>query len=188
MSKMTSGETPLWRHSPVLWMKLVDFVNFSMNSKMENIQDLDINLQGVHLVLYIFILAFIIENVVTFSRHPLLLLASQDKVNNEVHYYDTFELIGIRSFMNKNPGTFILPPGTVFRVRSLKIQRKMRKKHHGGIGRVQLIGSDVNTINLIAVVTTSFHDNAQGFENRNSTWIKCTIANVRSLKSKKFAA
>ena len=120
------------------------FVNFSMNSKMENIQDGDIKLQGVHSVLHIFILAFVIGNFVTFSQQPLLSLTSQDKVN-KVHCYDTFELRGIRSFMNKNPGTFILSPGTVSRVRSLKIQRKMRKKHHGGIGRVQLIGNCVNT-------------------------------------------
>ena len=49
------------------------------------------------------------------------------------------------------------------------------------------MGNGVNTNNLIAVVTTSFPDNAQGFENRNSTWIKCTMANVRSLKSKEVA-
>ena len=50
-----------------------------------------------------------------------------------------------------------------------------------------MIGNGVNTNNLIAVATTSFHDNAQGFENRNFTWIKCTMANVRSLKSKELA-
>ena len=50
-----------------------------------------------------------------------------------------------------------------------------------------MIGNSVNTNNLIAVATTSFHDNAQGFENRNSTWIKYTMANVRSLKSKELA-
>ena len=55
----------------------------------------------------------------------------------------------------------------------------MRKKHCGGVGRVWLLGNSVNTNNLIAVATTSFHDNAQGLKNRNSKWIKCTKANVR---------
>ena len=62
-----------------------------MNSKMENIQGRDIKLQGVHSVLYIFILAFVIGNFVTFSQKPLLSLISLDKVNNKVSYYDTFE-------------------------------------------------------------------------------------------------
>ena len=39
-----------------------------MNTKMENIQDRDIKLQGVLLMLYIFILAYIIGNVITFSQ------------------------------------------------------------------------------------------------------------------------
>ena len=100
-----------------------------MNTKMENIQDRDFKLQGVHTVLYIFIFAFIIGNFVTFSQQPLISLTSQDKLNKKVQYYDTFELRGVRSFMTKNPGTFILPPSTVSRVRSLKIQRQMMKKH-----------------------------------------------------------
>ena len=94
-----------------------------MNVKMENIQDGDIKLQGVHSVLYIFILTFVIGNFVTFHQQSLLSLISQDKVNNKVWYYDTFELRGVRSFMNKNPGTFILPPCTVSTVRNLKIQK-----------------------------------------------------------------
>ena len=97
-----------------------------MNLKMENIQDGDIRLQRVHSALLILILAFVIENFVTFSQQPLLLLTSQDKVNNKVQYYDTFKLRGVRSFMNKNPGMSILPPSTVSRVRSLKIQGKTR--------------------------------------------------------------
>ena len=104
-----------------------------------------------------------------------------------MQYYDTFELRGVRSFMNKNTGTFILPPSTLSRVRSIKIQRKQEKKQCGGVGRIWLIGNGVKTNNFIAVATTSFHYNAQGFENRNSTWIKCTMANVRSLKSKELA-
>ena len=88
-------------------------MNFSINTKMENIQDRDIKLQGVHLVLYIFTLAFIIGNFVAFNQQPLIPLTSQNKVNNTVHYYDTFELRGVRSFMKKNPGTFILQPSTV---------------------------------------------------------------------------
>ena len=137
-------------------------------------------------MLYIFILAFIISNFISFSQQPLISLTLQDKVNNKVHYYDTFELRGVRSLMNKNPGTFILPPSTVSRVISLKIQRKMRKKHCGGVGRVQLLGNCVYTNNLRAVTTISFHDKAQEFENRNSKWIKCTLANLRSLKSKEL--
>ena len=46
-------------------------MNFSMNSKMENIQDGDIKLQEVHSVLYIFILAFIFGNFVTLSVNSL---------------------------------------------------------------------------------------------------------------------
>ena len=112
------------------WDKIRGFcVNFSMNSKMENIQDGVIKLQGVHSVLYIFILAIVIGNFVTFSQQLLLSLTSQDKVNNKVHYYDTFESRGVRSFRNKKPGTFTLPPSTVSRVRSLKLQRKNKKKN-----------------------------------------------------------
>ena len=139
-----------------------------MNTKMENTQDRDIKFQGAHLVLYIFILAYIIGNFITFSQQSLISLTSQDKVISKVHYHDTFELRGVRSFMNKNPGTFILAPTTVSRVRGLKIQRKMRKKHHGGVGRVQLLSNGVNTNYLVAVITTSFHDITQGFEHRNS--------------------
>ena len=135
--------------------------------KMENIHDRDMKLQGVHLVLYIFILAFIIGNFITFSQQPLISLTSQNEVKNKVYYYDTFELRGVRSFMNKNHETFILPTSTASRGRSLKIQKKNEEKHHGGVGTVWLLGNSVHTNNLIAVVTTCFHNNAQGFENRN---------------------
>ena len=79
-------------------------------------------------LLYIFILAFVIGNFVIFSQKPLLSLTSLDKVYNKVWYYDTFELRGVRSFMNKNPGTFILPPSTVSRVRSLKKYKEKQEK------------------------------------------------------------
>ena len=46
------------------------FVNFSMNVKMENIQDGDIKLQGVHSVLYVFIFAFVIGNLSLSVKNP----------------------------------------------------------------------------------------------------------------------
>ena len=69
--------------------------------------------------------------------------------------------------MNWNPGHFCLLPSTVLQVRHLKIQRKLRKHHRGGVRRVQLPtnGININKNNLISVETLAFHDGLRAFDN-----------------------
>ena len=66
--------------------------------------------------------------------------------------------------MNKNPRHIPLPSSTVMRVQSLKLQHKTRKKHCGGVGRVQFPANGVNINNNIPVVMVAFHDGAEGLK------------------------
>ena len=52
----------------------------------------------------------------------------------------------------------MLKPETVLHVRRLKIHRKRRKGHHGGVWRIWFLGNNENNIKNIEVVTTGFHD------------------------------
>ena len=101
--------------------------------------------------------------------------------------YESSELRRIRCWMNKSPGHIVLPPSTVMRIWSHKLQCKTRKKHCGGVRRVQLPGNGVNIDNTIPVVMVAFHDGAEGLKG----WIKLKrikmgMANARSIKSKKL--
>ena len=55
------------------------------------------------------------------------------------------------------PGHFLLMPNTVMWIESLKIQRKARKNHHGGVGRFKMPSNGVNINNLISVATTGIN-------------------------------
>ena len=67
--------------------------------------------------------------------------------------YGSIELRQYRMMMNKHPGHFLLMPSTVMQIRSLKIQRKTRKNHHGGVRRFKMPSNGVNINNLIPVAT-----------------------------------
>ena len=98
--------------------------------------------------------------------------------------YGSSKLRMIRCWLNKTPGHVVLPPSTIMRVQSLKLQCKTRKKHHGGVGRVQLPGNGMNINSNIPVVTAAFHDSAEGLKRCITLkWIKMGMANVRSIKN-----
>ena len=54
---------------------------------------------------------------------------------------------------NIHPGQVLLMPSTVMCIGSLKIQRKARKNHHGGVRRFKMPSNGVNINNLIPVAT-----------------------------------
>ena len=88
-------------------------VNFDKTEEM--------NTQGVLLINFFLIMASITVIILCFWTNPLIPLS--EKVNN-IEVYERNELKGIRSQMKWTPGKFSLPPSTVFRTRSLKLQRK----------------------------------------------------------------
>ena len=93
--------------------------------------------------------------ILCFWTSPLTSLS--EKMNN-IEVYERNELKGMRSQMNWTPGKLSLPLGTVFRMRSLKLQRKWQKGHRGGVGRVWLPSNSVNINNNITVPKSDFHD------------------------------
>ena len=105
----------------------------------------------------------------------------------KVEIYESSELRIIICWMYKNPRKFALPPSTVIMVQSLKLQCKTRKKHHGGVGRVEAHGNGLNIDNNIPVVMAAFHDGTEGLKGWiASKWIKMGMANVRSIISKEL--
>ena len=68
-----------------------------------------------------------------------------------IKVYDIYELKSLRTVVNHNPGIFKLNLSTVLTVRKLKLQRKSRKDHHGGVGRIKWSSNCVNINNNITV-------------------------------------
>ena len=104
-------------------------------------------------------------------------------------FIKNIELTQVRMMMNRNPGHFCLPPSTVVWVRTLNIQRKLRKHQRGGVRRVQLPsnGININKNNLISVASSAFHDGLRPFDNRRWKWINMAMLNARSIKNKDLA-
>ena len=98
-------------------------VNFDKTEEM--------NTQGVLLVNFSLIMASITVIILWFWTSPLILLG--EKVNN-IKVYERNELKGIRSQKNWTLGSFSLPPSTVFRIRSLNLQRKWQKATDEDLG------------------------------------------------------
>ena len=107
---------------------------------------------------------------------PLILLS--EKVNN-IKVYERNELKGIRSQMNWTPGKFSLPPSTVFRIRSLKLQRKWQKGHRRGVGRVWLPGNGENIKKNITVPKSDFHDGVKLQNECDTHGLRLVMANIR---------
>ena len=59
----------------------------------------------------------------------------------------------------------MLPPSTVLFTGTPKIHRRTRKNYCGGIGRVQLPTSSINTNNIVTVEASSYHDGLKAFVN-----------------------
>ena len=141
---------------------------------------------GVHSLIFLFIVLFAVGNIVSYRQYNLILLTNSKEASMKVGIYESSELRRIRCWMNKNPGHIVLPPSTVMRVRSLKLQCKTRIKHCGGVERTQLPDNGMN-INNIPVVTTTFPDGAEGLKGWITLkWIRMGMANVRSIKSKEL--
>ena len=77
-------------------------------------------------------------------------------------------------------------PETVLHVRRLKLHRRRRKGHHGGVWRIWLLSNNQNNQdndNNIEVVITAFHDGllkqCQSYKN-----VVFGMINIRSVKKK----
>ena len=110
------------------------------------------------------------------------LISLIEKVNN-IKVYERKELKGIRSQMNWTLGKFSLPPSSVFRIRSLKLQRKWQKGHRGGVGRVQLPRNGVNINNNITVPMLDFHDGVKLQNECDANGLRLGMANIRSVQN-----
>ena len=144
---------------------------------------------GVHTVLYLLIILFVVDNFVTFRRYLLLSPTRNGYRAQDWKIYGNIELRHVRMTMNQNPGHFCLTPSIIVQVRHLNIQRKLRKHHRGGVSRVQLPSNsiNINKNNLISVVTLAFYDGLRAFDNRSWKWINMGMLNARSIKIRVLA-
>ena len=89
---------------------------------------MEVNYQGVHTVIFLFIIAIFCGNFITFWKKLVLLPRKKMSIVQKPKNYGSIELQQYRTMMNKHPGHFLLMPSTVMWIRLLKIQRKNKNK------------------------------------------------------------
>ena len=94
--------------------------------------NMEVNYQGVHTAIVLFIIHVICDNVITFQKELVLSPKANMSTVQKLKNYGSIELQQYRMMMNKHPGYFLLIPSTVMWIKSLNIQRKTRKNHHRG--------------------------------------------------------
>ena len=75
-------------------------------------------------IIYLFMITIIIGNFVQFHRGFSQIKVLSPRSPSNVKIYDRCELKTIRGLMNGDPRLKVLPPSTILRIRSLKIQKK----------------------------------------------------------------
>ena len=109
------------------------------------------NYQGVISAIVCVITVIILANLVTFQNLQPLSPTCSSQAKENIKVYGRYELKLLRTVVNNNPRIFKLNLGTVLRVRKLKLQRKRRKGHHRGVGRIKLTSNCININNNISV-------------------------------------
>ena len=137
------------------------------------------NYQGVISAIICVITVLILANLVTFQNSLQLSPTWSSQVKKNIKVYDRCELKSLRTMVNHNPGILKLNLSTVFRVRKLKLQRKSRKGHHGGVGRIKVPSNGVNINNNISVAPIDYLNLTE-----RVNYHHLGLINVRSIKSK----
>ena len=130
----------------------------------------------VSIVIYLFILGIIMENLEQLEHKHLLSLTLKKSAEKDYLKCDHLELRQIRSRCQKVPQLKMIKISTQIRVCELGIQRRRCRGHHGGVVREAIFPINRNITNLITVLTS----------------VKCNIeselclwnANVQSIKNK----
>ena len=85
---------------------------------------MEVNYQGVHTVIVLFIIPIICDNFITFWKELVLSPRANMSTVQKLKNYGSIELRQYRMMMNKHPGHYLIMPSTVMWIRSLEIQRK----------------------------------------------------------------
>ena len=144
--------------------------------------NMEVNYHGGHIVIFLFIISIICGNFITFRKELELSSSTHISTVQKLKNYGSIELWQYKMMMNKHPGYFLLMPSTVMWIRSLKIQRKIRKNHCGGVRRFKLLSSGVNINNLIPVVTAGIQTSRE-----NGCKYHFGLVNVKSIKLKEMS-
>ena len=84
------------------------------------------DLRAVVNVVYLFVTVIIFGNSVLFQKeYSQIHILSSNLIQN-IKIYENAELRAIRSPCNKDPRLKVIPPSTLLRIRSLKIQKKAK--------------------------------------------------------------
>ena len=114
-----------------------------------------------------------------FSESSAIIPTWSSQVKENIKVYDRYELKSLRTVVNHNPGIFKLNLSTVLRVRKLKLQRKSRKGHCGGMERIMLPSNCVNINNNISVAPINDSNLT-----KRVNFHHLGLINARSIKSK----
>ena len=101
-----------------------------------NLKDM-MNYQGVHLVLFLFILIFIVGNTVTYMHQPLISLTPANVTKVNKLFYTSNELKFIRSQCQCDQKLRLIDVEVLNRIRSLEIVKRRKRGRRGGIAAKQ---------------------------------------------------
>ena len=100
------------------------------------------NYQGVHLVLFLLILIFIVGNIVTYMHQPLISLTPAKAITANKLFHTANELKFIRSQCQHNQKLRLIDLEVLNRIRSLKIEKRRK-----GEAEEVLLGTQVAALN-----------------------------------------
>ena len=139
------------------------------------------NYQEVHLVLFLFILIFIVGNIVTYMHQPLISLTPAKVTKANKLLYTGNELKFIRLQCQCDQKLRLIDVKVLNWIRSLKIAKRRPGGRRGGIARdasgFHQLGS------IIIVLMSTFHDLDYKFTKK---LLNIGLGNLRSVKGKEI--
>ena len=137
------------------------------------------NMLGVYMVVYLVLTVVTVGNIMDQWKQTVLSPREINMVTRKVHYYEKFELISMRSIVNRNPRLQCIPIDMILNIRKLGIKRKHRRGTRGGQNASWLHSNRHDQNNNIEVATLAFRDVRQCRKNINFGLLNC-----RSIKNK----
>ena len=115
------------------------------------------------------------------QHHLLLLIRSKEKATKDL-VYDKCSLKQLRSKVVQTHELRVIPSGTVWRIRQLKLNRKWKRGRWWGVVREWLPGNGVNKNNLIWVSTLDFENSWNLNSGNNVDIFIIGLLNIRPIK------
>ena len=144
--------------------------------KVETIKSDRMDNKAVVNVVYLFIIVIIFGNFILFWKEYSQIHVLSSSLGQNIKIYENSELRTIRSLCNKDPRLETIPPSTLLRIRSLKIQKKCKRGSRAGVVKESKVVS--NGVNNNKLVKIKLHPT------QNLLNLHIGTANMRSIRNK----